>query len=76
MIKTLLIRTVLILCFLSFFDENGVSQNVNKEITWQKIAPYFASPVQFKEQYGSYRSPLKFYDGREVKNSSDWKKGG
>jgi dienelactone hydrolase len=74
MIKTLLIRTVLILCFLSFFDENGVSQNVNKEIKWQKIAPYFASPVQFKEQYGSYRSPLKFYDGREVKNSSDWKK--
>ncbi len=74
MIKTLLIRVALIFCFLSFFDENGVSQNVNKESAWQKIAPYFASPVQFKEQYGPYRSPLKFYDGREVKNPSDWKK--
>jgi dienelactone hydrolase len=70
--KTLFIRIALILFFLSLFDENGVSQTVNKESTWQKIAPYFASPEQFKAKYGPYRSPLKFYDGREVKNPSDW----
>jgi dienelactone hydrolase len=72
MMKTLFIRVALILFFLSLCDENGVAQTVNKESTWQKIAPFFASPDLFKGEYGSYRSPLKFYNGREVKNPADW----
>ena len=72
MMKTLFIRVALILFFLSLCDENGVAQTVNKESTWQKIAPFFASPDLFKREYGYYRSPLKFYNGREVKNPADW----
>jgi dienelactone hydrolase len=72
MMKTLFIRVALIVFFLSLCDENVVAQTLNKESTWQKIAPFFASPDQFKGEYGSYRSPLKFYNGSKVKNPSDW----
>lgn len=74
MMKTLSIRIVLILFCLPVLCQNGKAQTVSKQSAWQKIAPYFAMPDQFKDQYGPYRSPLKFYDGREVKNPADWKK--
>ncbi|OYZ29848.1 MAG: sialidase [Sphingobacteriales bacterium 17-39-43] len=54
--------------------QNSAAQTVSKQSAWQKIAPYFAVPDQFKDQFGPYRSPLKFYDGREVKNPAEWKK--
>ncbi|MBL7733934.1 MAG: sialidase [Chitinophagaceae bacterium] len=41
---------------------------------WQKIQPYFSPPAEYAGKYGDYRSPLKFYDGREVKTPADWKK--
>lgn len=41
---------------------------------WKELAPYFNPPEEFQNRYGDYRSPLKFYDGREVKNKNDWKK--
>ena len=74
MMKSLSIRMALVLFCLLLFDQNGNAQAVNKQSVWQKIAPYFATPDQFKDQYGPYRSPLKFYDGGEVKNPADWKK--
>jgi len=42
--------------------------------TWKKIAPFFVVPNEFKEQYGNYRLPLRFYDGRPVKNKKDWER--
>ena len=74
MMKSLSIRMALVLFCLLLFDQNGNAQTVNKQSVWQKIAPYFATPDQFIDQYGPYRSPLKFYDGGEVKNPADWKK--
>ncbi|MGB4398102.1 MAG: prolyl oligopeptidase family serine peptidase [Daejeonella sp.] len=44
------------------------------EIIWKKIVPYFSAPEEFKGQYGKYRSPLSFYDGRPVKTLTDWNK--
>ena len=38
----------------------------------EKIAPYFISPSEFKEQFGEYRSPLTFYNGDKVRNKRDW----
>ena len=49
------------------------TQSVNSS-TWNKIAPYFSPPNEFKEDFGSYRSPLKFYDGKEVLSAKDWQK--
>lgn len=46
----------------------------SKAARWEKIAPYFSPPAEFKDRYGDYRSPLTFYDGRRVKTKSDWKR--
>jgi hypothetical protein len=39
---------------------------------WAKIAPFFQPPAEFAGQFGEYRSPLKFADGREVKTPAEW----
>jgi len=45
-----------------------------KEVIWEKIEPFFSAPAEYKEEYGNYRSPLKFYDGGSVTDINDWKK--
>lgn len=55
----------------------GQDKPSNKEMRtaiWEKIAPFFSPPKEFSGKFGIYRSPLKFYDGHEVKNKKDWKK--
>ena len=37
------------------------------------IDPYFTPPVEFKDNYGDYRSPLKFYNGDTVRTKQDWR---
>ena len=44
------------------------------EPTWNSIAKHFEVPEKFRGDLGEYRSPLKFYDGREVKTPEDWQK--
>lgn len=39
-----------------------------------KVAPYFQPPKEFASDLGSFRSPLKFDDGSEVKTAADWQK--
>jgi hypothetical protein len=34
--------------------------------------PFFKPPAEFANQFGSYPSPLKFYDGRPVQNAGEW----
>lgn len=46
-----------------FTEDSGV---------WQKIEPYFSPPDSLKNVYGTFRSPLHFYDGRKVKTPQDW----
>jgi dienelactone hydrolase len=33
---------------------------------------FFQPPQEFDNDFGDYRSPLKFYDGRPVKTAEDW----
>jgi len=40
---------------------------------WQQIKPYFSPPESFADKYGEFRSPLRFYDRRQVKTSADWR---
>jgi hypothetical protein len=40
--------------------------------SWQRIAPLFSPPAQYAGDMGDFRSPLKFYDGREVAAPEDW----
>ena len=37
------------------------------------LAPFFQPPTEYANDFGTYRSPLKFYDGHEVKTAEDWK---
>src|SRR5687768_5250194 len=39
---------------------------------WKEIAPFFAVPEAYQNQFVAYRSPLKFYDGRPVRTAKDW----
>lgn len=36
------------------------------------LAPYFRPPAEFAGDFGSFRSPLLFEDGSEVKSAADW----
>ena len=44
------------------------------EDTWEFIAADFVVPDQYKDDFGDFRSPLKFRDGSEVKSEEDWGK--
>jgi hypothetical protein len=49
------------------------SEKPEKSILWDKMGAYFTPPAEFKDQYGSFRSPLKFYNGDTVTTPADWK---
>jgi hypothetical protein len=49
--------------------ETGLS---GPEKLWEEISRYFSPPEKYLNNYGDYRSPLKFYDGSEVKTAEDW----
>lgn len=40
---------------------------------WAKIGRFFSPPAEFAGQFGTFHSPLRFYDGRPVKTKEDWK---
>lgn len=47
---------------------------VESDDAWARLAPFFSPPPAYANQFGSYPSPLKFYDGRPVKDVRDWPK--
>jgi hypothetical protein len=36
------------------------------------LAPFFRPPAELSNDFGAYKSPLKFYDGTPVKTPRDW----
>ncbi len=38
------------------------------------LAPFFHPPKEYANDFGDYKSPLKFYDGSPVKTPDDWPK--
>jgi dienelactone hydrolase len=58
-------------CSVGLRSQNRTTQE--KSAIWKKLAPFFTTPNQFEGQYGSYTSPLRFYDGHIVKTPVDWK---
>src|SRR5688572_10892128 len=55
-------------------SRNNAQHGQSKAEIWKVIAPYFTPPVNIQDQLGSYRSPLKFYDGSTVSTKQDWTK--
>ncbi|WP_353136003.1 prolyl oligopeptidase family serine peptidase [Pseudopedobacter sp.] len=56
------------------FAVHSQENAVNKQELWKRIGPYFSAPSEFAGQYGSYKSPLKFYNGDTVLTKKDWQK--
>src|SRR5262249_16933661 len=50
----------------------GAQQLATPDALWQKVQPYAQPPEEFAGKLGTYRSPLKFADGRVVKSAADW----
>jgi len=51
----------------------NIAHAQTKDTAWQKLKPYFNPPPKYAGEFGSYRTPLKFYDGRPVKTPADWR---
>lgn len=50
---------------------NSAATGDDKE-NWAKIEQFFRPPAEFAGQFGTFTSPLKFYDGRQVKTKEEW----
>ena len=55
-------------------QDQKISEANKPKTIWEKIAPFFSPPGEYKDQYESYRSSLIFYDGHPVKTAKDWPK--
>src|SRR6185295_4317272 len=42
------------------------------EQVWKQIEPFFQPAAGFENEFGTYKSPLKFHDGRAVEKPADW----
>lgn len=67
---------VLVFLIASSLSLSVRSQNLAHELDRtaleQKLEPYFRPPTAYQNQMGAFRSPLQFYDGRWVKDATDW----
>lgn len=62
-------------CMSLFLISCGTSSKIQKKetaIALAKIKPYFSPPAEYANDYGNFRSPLKFYNGDTVKTRKDW----
>lgn len=66
----------IVFSFLPASAQKDVRHNkeTEKQQLWQQIAPLFTPPESFQNNYGGFRSTLKFYDGQTVKTPNDWTK--
>lgn len=77
--KSIFIIMCLILFNISLFAQS-VKQTDNsfynyyntKSNAWRRINQYFSPPSEYKDQYGDFRSVLKFENGDTVLTKNDW----
>jgi len=46
--------------------------DIDRAALWERIEPFFSPTEEFEGDFGDYRSPLRFYDGREVTTADEW----
>ncbi len=72
--KIALVNLMIIAISLSSVCQTTGKKDIEAQKLWEKISPAFTPPAEFKDKYGDYRSPLKFYDGRSVNTPKEWRK--
>ena len=73
-----MIRYFPILLFISLLSDysvvNAQIEEARSNEIWQNIKPYFSPPEEYNNEFGAFRSPLKFYDNKAVTTPEDWLK--
>ena len=72
--KTIMLSLIIIMTIGGKHLAIAQEPDVESAVIWKKIAPFFSLPAEFVNNYGVYRSPLNFYDGRSVMIPEDWQK--
>jgi len=72
--KTRSVGMVMGVVILLLGQVHGQGTRANSDQIWEFIAKDFEPSKEFAGNYGDFRSPLKFYDGRKVENAKDWEK--
>lgn len=72
-------KLAIIILIIAVFSSSVKAQNIqqfnhraSKQEIWDKISSYFTPPQEFVNNFGKYRSPLRFYNGNEVKSKQEW----
>src|ERR1051326_3361616 len=52
--------------------QGGKSLAADSDSAWRKVEAAFTPPAEFGNDFGRYRSPLQFDDGRPVTSAADW----
>ncbi len=70
--KFLLFLTILfhLICIQALQTSSATTKSKKK--LWKEIEPYFTPTPEYKNNYGEFRSPLKFYDETPVNTPQDW----
>jgi pimeloyl-ACP methyl ester carboxylesterase len=68
------ILLILLLIAAAAGDAGAQAVRDRKAVPPPDLAPFFRPSPEYANDYGTYRSPLKFDDGREVKTAADWSK--
>jgi hypothetical protein len=68
-----MIRPSVIVLALSILASPAMGDDT-AETLYKRLAPTFRPPEELASDLGSFRSPLKFYDGTPVKTPEDWQK--
>jgi dienelactone hydrolase len=68
----LLLIFILVITANSKAQDSSVSDTIAAQEIWEKIAPFFSPPDEYKNHNGTYRSSLKFYDGHTLKTKTAW----
>jgi hypothetical protein len=72
----MLLRPLKAACFvwLILATRTLTADETQRQTAWQKIEPAFHPPKEFENDFGDYRLPLMFDDGRKVSSPADWKR--
>jgi len=63
------------LCVAASATESPPSQQSDEHRAteiWSRLKPAFSPPPEFEQDFGNFRSPLKFADASAVKSAADW----
>lgn len=63
-----------ILVLAAMLAKTAADEPAAKRERFERLKPFCVPPVEFAGDFGPYRSPLQFANGKQVQSEQDWKK--